>query len=401
MRVLRVAREGLSALRSSKLRTFFMMVGTVVGIAALTVIMAAGAGTESQVMNRVSVFGPRAIMVLAGGSRTFPSTMDATTLTLADAQAIRGEVSGIEALAPTVRQRGLGIRAGAVQVQATVFGIEPEWHTGWEWYVNDGAHFTDEEVASMARVCVLGRSVVQDLFGDDDAVGEWIQIGNVRFQVKGLLERRGMSPAGGDMDNRVLVPLPTAMRRLFNQDHLDQIRVKMKEGEAVQGAAETIRILLGERHHITPAMENDFSVRTAVEVAAFVRGMSGTLSMLLAGLAILALIVGGVVLMNILLISVSERVQEIGLRRALGANRRDIFHQFLAESLTVTLAGMAIGSAAGWVICAVLARVSELPIAVSWQPFALGIATSLVIGLFFGIQPARRAARQDPVQALR
>jgi len=401
MRALRVAREGLSALRSNKLRTFFMMVGTVVGIAALTVIMAAGAGTESQVMNRVSVFGPRAIMILAGGSRSFPATLDATTLTLHDAEAIRDEIAGIEAVAPTVRQRGLAIKAGAVQIQAAVLGIEPEWHSAWEWYVSDGEPFTDEEVASMMRVCVLGGSVVQDLFGDAAAVGEWIQIEKVRFQVKGLLERRGMSPAGGDMDNRVLVPLPTAMRRLFNQDHLDRIRVKMKEGDALQETAETIRSLLRERHHITPAKEDDFSVRTAVEVAAFVRGMSGTLSMLLTALAILALIVGGVVLMNILLISVSERVQEIGLRRALGANRRDIFHQFLAESLTVTLAGMAMGSAVGWAICTVLARVSELPITVSWQPFALGIATSLVIGLFFGIQPARRAARQDPVQALR
>lgn len=202
------------------------------------------------------------------------------------------------------------------------------------------------------------------------------------------------------MDNRVLIPLNTGLRRLFNQEHLGQIRIKMKDDRRLEEAARQIRALLRERHHIAPPREDDFQVRSAADVAKVVRGITGLLSKLLAALAGLSLLVGGVVLMNILLISVSERVKEIGLRRAVGASQRDILVQFLAESLAITVIGMVLGSALGWVIIGVLATFTEIPAAVSWQPFAIGLALALVVGLFFGIQPARRAARLHPVQAL-
>jgi putative ABC transport system permease protein len=203
------------------------------------------------------------------------------------------------------------------------------------------------------------------------------------------------------MDMRVLIPLSTGLRRLFNQQHLGQIRIKMKDDRGLEEVAGQIRALLRERHHITPPREDDFQVRSAADVAKVVRGISGLLSKLLAALAALSLLVGGVVLMNILLISVSERVKEIGLRRAVGASQRDIFIQFVAESLAITLIGMLLGSALGWTMIGGLAAFTDIPAAVSWEPFTLGLALSLAVGLFFGIQPARRAARLHPVQALR
>jgi len=402
MRFIRLVNQGFQALGSSRLRTFLMMVGIIVGIAALTVILAISAGTERTVMQRVSVFGFRTIMIMAGGGRTLgPAQENVTTLRPEDAAAIRARFPDLEVMAAAATRPRMPIKAGAAQSQAMVIAAEPDWHDAWEWYVERGDPLTDEDVASLARVCILGGTICDDLFGEADPVGAYVQLGNVRFLVKGVLARKGTSPLGSDMDMRVLIPLSTGLRRLFNQEHLGQIRIKLKDDRALEEVAGQIRALLRERHHITPPREDDFQVRSAADVAKVVRGISGLLSKLLAALAALSLLVGGVVLMNILLISVSERVKEIGLRRAVGASQRDIFVQFVAESLAITLIGMLLGSALGWSIVGGLAAFTQIPAAVSWEPFTLGLALALAVGLFFGIQPARRAARLHPVQALR
>jgi putative ABC transport system permease protein len=206
---------------------------------------------------------------------------------------------------------------------------------------------------------------------------------------------------GGDFDNRVVIPITTAMRRVMNVDHLGAIRVVSAEPERLEAQGRAIAALLRGRHHISEAEEDDFRIMTAERLAGFARGSSRTLSLLLTALAGLSLLIGGVVLMNILLISVSERTKEIGLRRALGARRRDIFVQFLAESLAVTLGGMVVGVGLGLGIAEALARFTPMPVAVSWEPFALSLGAALVVGTLFGVQPARRAAKLSPVEALR
>jgi putative ABC transport system permease protein len=206
---------------------------------------------------------------------------------------------------------------------------------------------------------------------------------------------------GTDFDNRVLIPLTTGMRRLLNVDHISYVRVKVKDPKDLTRIGEEIRGIVHERHHIMPPQDDDFAIVTAAEVAEMARGISGTLTYLLGALAGLSLLVGGIVLMNILLISVSERIKEIGLRRALGATRRDVFIQFLTESLAVTISGMVLGSALGWAVSIILARVSALPVVISWEPFTLALGFAMVVGVFFGVQPARRAARLKPVDALR
>jgi len=404
MRILRIANEGIRSLAANKLRTFFMMAGTIVGIAALTVIMAMGKGTEKKVMQRVNNFGIRAIMVTAGGGKRggmSPPQEGVTTLRLEDLDAIRNQVSGIEVITPAVMKRGASIKAGVSQTQAIVFAVEPEWYDAWDWFVQSGDPISAEDVSTMGRTCNLGTSLSRTLFGDSSPIGEYVQIENTRFLVKGVLESKGTSPMGTDFDNRVLIPLTTGMRRFLNQDYISYIRVKVKDPKDLTEIGTKIRGILHERHHITPPQEDDFAIVTAADVAQTARGIAGTLSVLLIALAALSLIVGGIVLMNILLISVSERVKEIGLRRALGATQSDIFQQFLAESLAITLLGMILGCALGWGGSILVGMFIKAPVLISWEPFALAVVFSLLVGLFFGVQPARRAAMLKPVEALR
>jgi len=396
----RIAGQGIQALGTNRTRTFFMMAGTIVGIAALTVIMALGKGTEKQVMKRVEGFGPRSLMLIAGGGKDLPPPdFSVTTLTLADADAVHSQIQNIEATSPVAFKR-MPIKAGTAQTQATVFAVEPGWFAAWDWFVTDGDPIEAEDVATLARVCVIGQTLSHDLFGNASPVGETIQIQNVRFRIKGVLERRGTSPIGTDFDNRALIPLTTGMRRLFNQEHITYIRIKVKDLDHVESVKQQVRQLMHERHHITPPQEDDFRIVSAKAVGDLARGTSGTLSAILIALAGLSLVVGGVVLMNILLISVGERQKEIGLRRAVGATRRDILFQFLTESLTVTLSGMVIGSGLGVVITLTLQQATKVPVVLSWEPFALSLTFALLVGTFFGVQPARKAASLKPVEAL-
>jgi len=402
MRMQRIVGQGIHALGTNKVRTFFMMAGTIVGIAALTVIMALGKGTERKVMKRVETFGPRAMMLIAGGGKDMPPPdMTVTTLTLDDARAVREQVKDIEIVSPMAWKFRINVKHDANQYQAVLWGVEPSWHEAWNWYAAEGDGITDGDVSTMARICVIGQTIKRELFGDSNPVGENIYINKVRLTVKGVLEKRGASPMGTDFDNRIIVPITTAMRRVLNVDHVGAIRIITRDAALMPRQIKEIRALIHARHHITPPREDDFRIVSPVSIAKMARGTSRTLSILLVALAGLSLIVGGVVLMNILLISVGERQKEIGLRRAVGATRGDILFQFLAESLTVTCIGMLAGSGLGALITLILRQSTKIPIVLSWEPFALSLAFALLVGTFFGVQPARKAASLNPVEALR
>ena len=402
MRMQRIIREGAHALGANKLRTFFMLAGTMIGIAALTVIMAIGKGTEKKIMKRVETFGPRAMMLIAGGGKDLPPPdMSVTTLTPADAQAVREQIEGIEIVSPMVWSFRMNVKRDANQYKAVLWGVEPSWHDAWAWYAGAGEGISEQDVATMARICVIGQTIKRELFDNADPIGESLYVNNVRLRVTGVLEKRGTSPMGGDFDNRVIVPITTAMRRVMNVDHVGAIRIITRDVSLMPKQAEDIRALIHKRHHITPPQEDDFRIVSPAVIAELARGTSQTLSILLVALAALSLIVGGVVLMNILLISVGERQKEIGLRRAVGATRKDILRQFLTESLAVTFLGMAFGCGLGAGISMFLARATKIPVLLSWEPFVLAMVFALLVGTFFGVQPARKAAALDPVEALR
>jgi putative ABC transport system permease protein len=379
-----------------------MMIGTIVGVSALTVILTIEKGTQIEVVKRVESFGTRLIKINAGGGKGYtkphPNT---TTLRLEDAEAIRASVTGWDIVTSVAQRNNVSAKAGSKQCAASVYAVDADWHEAMDWPVVEGDGISDEDVVTLARVCVLGAGLAKNLFDNESPIGNDIYVGDVRLQVKGVLVRHDVSPGGEDENIRVVVPLTTGLRRLYNQNHLSYIRVRMKDSRQVPSTAEAIRQLVHERHHIVPPQEDDFSIVTAGEVADVARGISLTLTRLLITLAGLALLVSGVVMMNILLLSVSQRIQEIGLRRAIGATRRAVFTQVLCESLTVALLGTAVGSLLGWTVSTLLPNFTKLKTAVSWEPFVLAGTCMLFSGILFGLLPARRAARLNPVEALR
>jgi putative ABC transport system permease protein len=379
-----------------------MMAGTIVGIAALVVIMAVGKATSNRVMERVNNFGPRAIMLIPGGGRDLPPP-DPTVKTLmpADAESVREQVRGLAMVSPMTRQMAVTIRYEDKQFQAGVFGVESNWHAAWNWEPSEGVGVSAQDVATMNRICVIGETVRRELFGDVDPLEQRLYVGKISFTVKGVLEERGVSPGGGDMDARIIMPITTAMRRVFNVEHLSMIRIVTEDPTLMPEQAHAIRTVMREQHHIRRPEEDDFRIVTPISIAEMVRGISGTLSALLTALAGLSLVVGGIVLMNILLISVTERRREIGLRRAVGAKQKDILLQFLTESLSVSLMGMIIGGLIGLGVTLLLVRTTSLAASLGWESFLLGAAFALLVGLLFGVHPARRAAGLHPVDALR
>jgi len=397
-----ISAEALQSLVAHKLRTFLMMIGTVVAVSALTVILTMEKGTQIEVAKRVESFGTRLIKINAGGGKGYTKPQpDVTTLRLEDADAIRSSLAGWDIVTSVAQRNNMPTKVGDKQSTASVYAVDADWHEAMDWPAAQGDGISGDDTATLARVCVLGADLAKSLFGNENPVGSDIYIGKVRFAVKGVLIRHDVTPGGENENIRAVIPLTTGMRRLYNQDHLSYIRVRMESAAQVPAAAKEIRQLLHERHHIVPPQEDDFSVVTAGEVAEAARGISLTLVRLLMALAGLALLVSGAVMMNILLLGVSQRRREIGLRRAIGATRRDVFMQFLCESLTITLLGAAVGSLLGWAVSALLPRVTKLKAGVSWEPFALAAACAIVIGVLFGLLPAHRAARLNPVDNLR
>jgi len=402
MRGLIISLEGLRALLDRKLHSFFMMAGTIVGIAALIVIMAIGKGTENKVMKRVNNFGPRAMMLIAGGGKDLPPPdMTVTTLTLEDAEAVKAEIQGLEIVTPMAWKTYTPVKRGNNQIRSVIWGVEPEWHQAYNWYTETGEGISAEDVASLARVCVIGKTVSEELFGGENPIGGRLYLNKVALTVKGVLTEAGVSPGGGDFDNKVVLPITTAMRRVLNVDYLGAIRIITKDPSHMAGQTEEIRALLKRLHHIVPPEEDDFRIVSALVIAELARGISRTLYYLLLALAGLSLLIGGVVMMNLMLISVNARIAEIGLRRALGATRGDIFRQFLTESLSVTLLGMLLGSVFARAACEILLKTTEIALILSWHQFIVAVVFALLISTFFGVQPARRAARLHPVEALR
>ena len=405
MRTKRILKSALKSLWKYKLRSFLMMIGIVIGVIALTVIVSAGFGAKDLVMERVKKFGLESLMVTAGGgvqmSRPQSSGQLTTTLKLSDADYLINEIPAIKELAPFNRRGNSEIKYFEKTTTAALFGVTPSWAYVWDWDVAEGEFITDEDISSLNRVCLIGPTAQKMLFGESNPIGEKISVGNIQFEVKGILQPKGTSPGGGDMDNRIMIPLSTFMRRVANVDYLFAIKILLDPEKESNTIVEDINYILRERHSLAQGEPDDFSITTPTEITKMAEKISGTFNLFLALLAAISLITGGVVVANIMFISVNERKREIGLRKAVGANSKDILNQFLIEAIVVTLLAGVLGVLIGSVGAKILGVMTQMPISISWLAIFIGVAFSSLIGIIAGIQPAKRAAVLQPVVALK
>jgi len=400
-KVLKVAFKGLGR---NKLRSFLMMIGVVVGIAAVTMIVSVGLGAQNRVLERVKKFGLESLMLRAGAGREMgrpTGGQPVTTLTVEDAIALEQEIRAIADIAPFSVKGQAEVIYQDRSTTTGIFGVTRSWASVWNWDAKEGEFISDEDIAGLNRVCILGPTVRKELFGDANPIGEQLRIGNVQFEIIGISQEKGTSPAGGDMDNRIFIPLSTMMRRVANVDYISSAKILLTTAEDMDKTVASIQSLLRERHQLAPGTPDDFTVTTPTEVTKMAEEVSGTFNIFLVLVAGISLLAGGVVVANIMLISVNERRKEIGLRKAVGAQRKDIMLQFLYEAAVVTLTGGVIGTVLGTIGAKILETFTQMPTSISWQSVALGVVLSSLVGIVAGLQPAKKAAALQPIEAMR
>jgi len=405
MRLLRLTRHAAGALASRKGKAFLMMIGTAVGIMLLTAVVGLSQGVQKKIIEITNFFGPRSVMVFPGGRRIRGMGgrgASASTLKPLDAKAVKAELADKAVVTAGYFSGDTSVKAAGQNTQSVVISADPNFPLTFNWNVASGEPLSWDDERAMRRVCILGATAARNLFPDEDPIGKRISINRVVFKVKGVLTPRGTSPMGHDLDDRIWIPLNTGLKRVFHKDSLRFIRLNVREAKDVPAVIERLGAILRSRHHVEPPLEDDFHILTPDFIARRIKSMTRTTQLVGAGLALVALLVGGVVLMNILLLSLSERVPEIGLKRALGARQSDIFLEFLAESVLVSLMGMVLGILLGLIPVLVVPHfLPMVPMVITWKSFLYAALFALGVGLVFGVQPARRAARMDPVEALR
>src|SRR6266700_4616498 len=398
--------QAMRSMRRYRLRTILMTLGIVVGIASLTVLSSIGEATKRETMQRfknmIGTFDTIIVRPGGGRSRGMPTLVNVPpTLRFEDANAIARDLPEIRAVAEMETAFDVDVKYRDHSASPVVIGVSPNWLDLRSEEVADGVFFTEEQNASLARVAVIGTDVRNALFPDEDPLGKTFRIADVPFQVIGLLKSRGAGPAGASLDNLVLIPINTASRRLFNRDFLTMLIAQVRNPERSDEATARVTALLRERHHIQPPALDDFTITSPAVTAAQVARAGGTLGKILTGVSVMALLIGGIVIMSLMSIAVSERRKEIGVRRSVGAARSDVVQQFLMEAIFVALAGGFVGVAIGWGGIQLVTRLQKLPQILIWQPFAAAIGLSIAVGVIFGLYPAWKASRVDPIQALR
>jgi putative ABC transport system permease protein len=408
MRLTEAIRSALSAIAGNALRSLLTMLGIVIGVAAVIAMVAIGSGARNLVDRQIRSLGANLAIVTPGNVTQGGARLGAgaaSTLTDEDAAAIAREVEGVAASAPFVRGNAQVV-AGGANWGTSVYAVDLDYFAAREWDVESGRAFDPEEIRRGEIVVLLGRTVARNLFGDGDPLDETIRVRNVPFKVIGVMAPKGQSAFGQDQDDAIFVPLDAGRRRVIGRNYakdrsVGSIFVKFEREEDIAPGIERMEALLRQRHRLLPDQENDFSVRNLTEVANTASASANTLSMLLAAVAAVSLLVGGIGIMNIMLVSVTERTREIGLRLAVGARPRDILGQFLIEATTLATIGGAIGVALGVGAAHAIASAAGWPSLVSPDAVLLAVVFSGLVGIFFGFYPARRAARLDPIEALR
>ena len=401
-------RIALRALRTNKLRSALTMLGVVIGVAAVIATVAVGSGATQRIQQQIASIGSNLLIVLPGSITTSGIRLgsgNAVTLTEDDVRAIVANCPAVGLAAPVVRQ-GQQVVAGNNNWATSIVGTTPDYLTIRDLSMARGGAFTTQDVEAASKVALLGTTVVGYLFAGGDPVGQSIRISKVPFTVIGVLSPKGQSPSGQDQDDVILIPISTAKKKvigssLANAASVGTVMVQAKSTGQIHQAQDQIQELLRQRHHLQPRQDDDFTIRNLEEVFTAQETSARVMAMLLAAIASVSLIVGGIGIMNIMFVSVTERTREIGLRLAVGAKTRDILFQFLVEAVVLATAGGVIGVALGLASAAIISRVAEWSTVFSPSAVALAFLFSGLIGIFFGYYPARKAALLDPIEALR
>lgn len=390
------------SLGKNKMRSGLTALGIIIGVGAVIAMVGIGNGAKAQVEAQVASLGQNVIQVSAGSSSSHGvrhGSDSAVTLTVEDAEAIAEEIPNVVAVSPEVKIK-TQIIAGNRNWSASVYGESPDYFAIRQWGIESGATFTDQDVRSAAKVAVLGSTAAQELFGDQDPIGEIVRIQNAPFTVIGLLKPKGASVGGSDHDDNVVVPYTTAMKRLIGSiTNLRRINVQAASADALAEVEKQISDLLRQRHR--SGSEEDFKVQSQLEIGEVATAAARTMTALLAAIASVSLAVGGIGIMNIMLVSVTERTREIGVRMAVGARGRDILRQFLVEAVTLSSLGGLIGVGLGIGTSKIISATQKWPTLISLDSILVAFLFSALVGIFFGFYPARKASQLDPIESLR
>jgi len=386
-----------------KARTILSLSGIIVGVSAVIVMVALGKGTEEKVTSQITKMGSNLLLVSAGQVRIMAGrarqTKIVTTLELRDADAITEGACGVQYVAPAQTKK-MKVKFGNLSTNTSVIGTTPDIKAIQNLSLFKGRFFDEDEDKGSRRVAIIGETVVKNIFENQDPVGEIIRIGKVPFEVVGVLSPKGLDLYGVDQDDRIFIPVKTALRRLFNLDYINTIYVKVKSDKLMDSTAKEIDSILRVAHHIKEGKESDFTVLNQDSILEAQKESSQTFTLLIGSIAGLSLVVGGIGVLAVMLISIKERIKEIGLRRAVGAKRKDILIQFLSEAMLLSVGGGLIGIALGVVISVMMAIFAKVPLIIPLETAALSFFATFIIGMFFGVYPARKAAFLDPIKAL-
>jgi len=398
----------MRALQVNKLRSILTMLGIVIGVAAVIAMMAIGGGAQKRLQEQIASLGSNLLIIIPGSIIQAGARLgfgNAQTLTEADARAILMEIPEV-AIAASMTRSNAQVVFVNTNWSTTINGVYNDFFEAREWSLADGRLFDQGEITRFGKVAIVGKTVASQLFGEDDPIGQVVRIRGIPFEIIGLVESKGQSSQGQDQDDIIFVPLTTGRNRLFGEPRgriarVGTIMIKAQDGVDTQYVEERITELLRQRHRIRPTMENDFQVRNLTEILKTQEAASRVMSLLLAAIASVSLLVGGIGIMNIMLVSVTERTREIGLRLAVGARSKDIMMQFLVEAMTLATLGGAIGVLIGILISAGVAWIADWNISLSIFSIILAVGFSAAIGIFFGYYPAKTAAKMQPIAALR
>lgn len=393
----------LRALRRNKMRSMLTALGIIIGVASVVAMVAVGNGAQERITSQVAALGQNLLTVMAGSRKSGgvqSGLGSASAITLADAEAIGREVPDVAAISPEVSSTAQAIANGR-NWSTSIVGESPDYLKIRDWKLASGSMFTDREVRTAAKVAVIGSKTANELFGPLDPVGQSVRIKNIPFTIIGVLESKGAGMGGANQDDRIIIPYTTAMKRITGDRYLRSVNVQIRSSDRMEVAQQQITSLLRQRHRLTSGQSDDFNIFNQKEIADTVNSISTVITLLLGSIAGISLVVGGIGIMNIMLVSVTERTREIGIRIAVGAQPGNIRLQFLIEAVTLSLLGGLIGVLAGIGASKLVSVFASFNAVVSVGSIILAFGVSSVIGIFFGFYPAHKAAGLNPIDALR